>query len=169
MIVAGPSYVVDHLVVAPLVERARDPAAEVAEHVLPAHLLELPRTPRSGPLERNEDALGVADLVERRRAFRARATAAPRMHRVALELYDLALLTVDEREEPAGGLAVEADRRNALVVTFDPLGPGARIELDPVVPVLGRRSDLELPRGSPRPNVSLVLPVVRHRFRPCVN
>ena len=50
----------------------------------------LPAAARARALQRVEDALGVVDLVERRRALGAVAPAAARVGRVALELADLA-------------------------------------------------------------------------------
>src|SRR5262249_51813044 len=86
-------------------------------------------TARARAAQGKENSLGVSDLVERRRAFRAIAAAAARMVRIALELANLVRLVIDVRQEAARGLAIEARRRREAV---------ASSTLGPVVPPLDR-------------------------------
>src|SRR4029450_8166587 len=65
--------------------------------------------------------------------------AAPGMRGVALELLDLERAPVHIREQPARGLAVEADRREERVLRVHAPGPRARVELVPAVPERGGR------------------------------
>src|SRR4029450_6486618 len=65
--------------------------------------------------------------------------AAPGMRGVALELLDLERAPVHIREQPARGLAVEADRREERVLRVHAPGPRARVELLPAVPERGGR------------------------------
>ena len=136
---------VDDLVLALFLECLSDPSADLLERLIPADRLELPRPTRALALERRKDALGIGDLIDRRRALGAGAAAAPRVHRVALELRDVAGLLVHVRDEPTGALAVEADRRHEPVVDRFALGPGSRIELTPVIPLGGIGGHRELP------------------------
>ena len=70
---------------------------------------------------------------------------------VALELADLPGVPVHVREQPAGGLAVEAGGGHQRVVLFLPRRPGPRGQLHPVVPAFLRRE-----RGQVHPAGSLV-------------
>src|SRR5256712_11816252 len=58
------------------------------------------------------------------------------MRRFSLELLDPERLLVDVGEEPARGLAVEADRRDQRVAARDLPRPRGRVVLFPVVPAL---------------------------------
>ena len=132
--------------------RSSSKALRIRRRCLPARLpvdpLELAGAPRTAALERVQDALGILHLVQRRRPFGAGAATAAGMHRVAFELLDLAGRLVDVGQQPAGRLAVEADRRHAAVVALDALRPGRRVEFRPVVPLLGVRTDRQLPGAS---------------------
>ena len=136
---------VDDLVLAILAQRACDAATDVLERVLPRHRLETTRTARADALHRLQDALGILDLIDRRRALRARAAAAAGVHGVAFEAVDSPGVLLDVREQAARGLAVEADRRDERIALLDALRPCCAVELAPVVPSLGRRRDGELP------------------------
>src|SRR5207245_9967294 len=159
-LVAGPTEVVHHLALAALDERLADPPRDVVEHLVPADALPLAAAPRSLAPQRREDALRVLDLVERGRALRAVAPAAARVHGVALELLDRERVLIDVGQQPAGRLAVEADRRDQRVAPRHLAGPRDRIELLPVAPALDRRiggergGRRELARG-PRPGVAV--------------
>src|SRR5262249_61158847 len=61
------------------------------------------------------------------------------VNRIPLELLDLEGCLVDVRQETAGGLAVEADRRDQRVATLDLLRPCDRVVFFPAVPPLDRR------------------------------
>ena len=145
VVVAGTADVVHDLVVTLLVEGGADTPADVVEGLFPGDGLELARTPRPAALEGLEDALAVAHLVDGGRPLGAGAPAAAGVHGVALELLDLTGRLVHKTEQAARGLTVEADRRNARKVAFVALGPGARVQLDPVIPEFGRRADGQLP------------------------
>ena len=74
------------------------------------------------------------------RAFRTKASAAGWVLRVAFELRDLSGFLIDIGEKPARRFAVEADGGNKLVMLLDAARPGFGIVLDPVVPLLDRRT-----------------------------
>ena len=118
---------------------APDPAGDVVERLVPAHALPAVAAARARAPQRIQDAVGVGDLVERRRALGAVAPARARVLRVALELAHLQRLAVDVGEQPARRLAVEARRRDEHEALLHALRPRARVELDPVVPALLRR------------------------------
>ena len=137
-VLAGAADEVHDVVRAPGGERRVEALGERVEHVLPAHPLPLARAARADPALRVEDPLRVVDLVERRRALGAVAPARARVVRVALELLDLEGLAVHVGEQPAGGLAVEADRRHQRVLAGDLARPLLRVVLGPAVPLVRR-------------------------------
>ena len=94
-----------------LLERLADAGADLVQDLVPAHALPLPGAARARALERVQDALGVVDLVDGRRPLGAVAAARGRVERVPLELPHAHRVAVDEGEQAAGRLAVEADRR----------------------------------------------------------
>ena len=124
-------------------ERVVHLLGERVEHVVPAAALPLARAARTVAPLRVEDPLGVVELVDRRRALGAVAPATAGVVRVALELADLEGLLVDERRQPAGRLAVEADRRHEDVLALDLARPGVDVVLRPGVPLLDRREALQ--------------------------
>src|SRR5204862_649695 len=133
-LVARAPEVVHDLRAPALDERLPDPGAQVVEHLVPAHALPLPAAPGPDAAQRVPDPLGIVHLVECRGPLCAVASAAPRMHRVAFELSDRERLRVDIGEEPARGLAVEADRRDQRVVARDLPRPRDRVVLAPGLP-----------------------------------
>src|SRR6266403_1867313 len=138
-LVPGPAQVIHDFLGPTLDEGLPNAAGDIVERVVPGHALPLPGTPGALAAHRVEDALGILDLIQGGRALGAVATAAARMHGVALELLDLQRLLVDVREQAAGGLAVEADGRDQLVASRNFLRPRDGIELLPVVPALDGR------------------------------
>jgi len=63
---------VDHDLVLPLLDdRGAQPRGDPVERLVPADTLPLAAAARADPLERVEDAVGVGDLVDRRRALGA--------------------------------------------------------------------------------------------------
>src|SRR5712691_1174242 len=75
------------------------------------------------------------------------------MFRIALVLADLERLAIDVGQESARRLAVEARGWNEHVVALDAAGPGARVELGPVVPAVARRERHQL--GAARAGIVL--------------
>src|SRR5262249_26862013 len=138
-LVAGTPHVVHHLVAAALDESLADSRRDVVERGVPADALPLPFPALTDALERVTDPLGVLHLVQRGGALGAVASAAARMLRVALELRDAPGVAIDVGEEPAGRLAVEADRGDEPVAARHLLRPRQRVVLLPVVPPGGRR------------------------------
>src|SRR5215472_9974819 len=68
---------------------------------------------------------------------------------VTFELAHLQRVAVDVGKEAACRLAVEAGGRDEHVALFFAFGPGARVELDPVVPALPGREGREVdPAGT---------------------
>ena len=85
------------------------------------------------------NALGIGDLIQRRRAFGAVAAAAAGMFGIAFEAADAHRILVDESEQAASGFAVEANRRNNLAMFLDFARPRCGIVFDPVVPLFHGR------------------------------
>src|SRR5205085_5249736 len=133
-VLARPADVVHHLVLAPLGARLADTPRDVVERLVPGDALEAVLAALADALHRVEDAVGIGDLVERRRSLRAVPPARAGVLRVPLELPDLERLLVHVREEPARGLAVEAPRRDEHVAPLDALAPRGLVHLPPVVP-----------------------------------
>jgi len=138
-VVAGAAAVVHDLGAAVLLERLPDACGEGVERLVPRDALPFAAAARALALQGVQDAVGVLDLVERRRALRADAAAASRVHGIALEAADLPRLLVDVREQAARRLAVEADGRDEAHFALHAARPRLRVELDEVVPLLGRR------------------------------
>src|SRR5262249_51526225 len=109
-LVARPADVVHDLVAAPFDERLPDAGGDVVQRLVPADALPLAAATRPDALERMADALRILDLVQRGRPFRTVAASAAGVLRVPLELLDRQAVLVHVGEEPAGRLAVEADR-----------------------------------------------------------
>ena len=137
-VLAGPAHVVDDAVLA-LQAAGAHFRADLGHRLVPGDALPLARAPRPDALQRVEDALRVVGLVDGRRPLGAVAAAAAGMHRVALELLDLQRGFVDVGQQPAGALAVEADRRHQGVAAGDLLRPELAVVLHPVVPQRRRR------------------------------
>src|SRR5882724_7395115 len=87
-VLARTADVIHDLALAALDDRAADPAADVLEHFVPRHALPLARATRARALQRIQDAIRILELIRRDDALRARATAAPRMDRIAFDLAD---------------------------------------------------------------------------------
>ncbi len=138
-VLARPADVVHHFGLAILDNRLTNPAADVVERCVPGGAFPFALAALAGTLERVEDAFRIVDLVDRRRTLGAVATATGRMDRIALQLANLAAFLIDVGQQATGRLAVEADRRHHQEVALDPVRPGERLILHPVVPLLGRR------------------------------
>src|SRR5262245_20119937 len=139
-LVAGPADVVDDLVAPAFLQRAADARGDQLQRLVPADLLPLPLAALADAPQRVQDAVGVVDLIERRRPLGAQPAATGRVDRVALELADGLRFLVHVGDESARRLAVEAGRWHQLVVSFDtPAGPAAGLDFDPVVPLVRRR------------------------------
>ena len=143
-VLTGATHVVHHLVVASGRDRRADAQRDLVERLVPADALPATLATVADAPHRVEDAVRVGDLVVDRGALRAVASARTRRLGVALELADLQRVLVDVGEEPTGGLAVEARRRDEHEALLDPPRPCAAVELDPVVPALLRREHREL-------------------------
>src|SRR5262249_49964602 len=98
---------------------------EIVQCLVPADALPLPFSARPNATHRVENALGIVNLIERRRTLRAIPAAAPRMIRIAFELANVARFLIDVRNETARRLAVETRRRHEAVVAA---------ALDPIIP-----------------------------------
>src|SRR3954468_18126582 len=87
-----------------------------------------------------QDAVWIVDLVDRRRPFSTQSPAAGRMDRIALELANLAGGLIDESQQSAGRLAIEAGRGDERIMPLDAIArPAVSFYFDPVVPLFGRR------------------------------
>ena len=136
-VVPRPADVIHDLVAAILDYGGAHAGGDVVERRVPAHSHPAAGATLADALHGIQDALGVADLIDRRRSLGAGAAATSRMYRVAFEATDLAGELVDVGEQAAARLAVEADCRDERIVALDPARPGAGFVFDPVVPVFG--------------------------------
>ena len=146
-VLAGTADVVHQLVPPVLFERLPDARAELVQHLIPRHLLPRAGAARAHALQRIQDPIGILELVGRDDALGARPAAAAGMNRVAFDLADLEGLLVDVRDDPARGLAVEADARNDPVAPSILLRPDRRLVVDVVVPIGRIRMCLEVSHG----------------------
>src|SRR5207245_10321455 len=106
-------------------QRAADAARQIIERVVPAHALPLARAALAHALQREQDPLGILDLIEGRRALGTVPAAAAGMARIAFELLDDARFLVHVREQSARRLAVEARGGHEAVVptALHPVAP----------------------------------------------
>src|SRR5438132_7922835 len=81
-----------------------------------------------------KNAVGVGNLVKSCGAFRAVSATRAGMLRIAFELLNFICRFIDVRQETARRLAIEASRRRKNVAALYTPGPGARIELSPIIP-----------------------------------
>ncbi len=135
---AGAADVVHDLVMSIFEQGCPNASGDIVQDILPGRTDPLSFAALTGALHWIEDAVGIVDLVDRGRALGAIATARAGMERIALQLADAQRLLVDVGQQPAGGLAVEADRRDDRVAPLDPLRPGLRVQLGPVIPLVSR-------------------------------
>ncbi len=138
-VLTGTPHVVRDLLVATLLERLPDARGDVVQRLVPGDPLPLAAPALDDPLQRVQDALGVVELVDGRRALGAVAAAGSRMSRVALDLLHAQIGLVDVGEQPARGLTVEARGRHEHVLVRHLARMRLRVVLDVVVPVLHRR------------------------------
>ena len=136
-VLAGTADVIHDFVPTVLENGFPDSRCDVVERLTPRHLAPFSRTAFAVAGQRIEDAIRILDLVRRDDAFGARAAAAARVHRIALDLPDRQLLLVDVCEDSARRLAVEADARDDPVVTAIFFRPARRLVIDVVVPLCG--------------------------------
>src|SRR5580658_2201978 len=139
-VVAGAADVVHDFFAAIFLKRFADARAESFEHLIPRSARPLPAAARAGSLHWIKDAIGIVNLRNRGRALGTQAPAAGWMFWIAFELGDLPGFFVDVGEKPARRFAVEANRRNELVMFLDTARPGRGIELDPIIPLVDWRT-----------------------------
>src|SRR5210317_1981070 len=84
-LMAWTSDVVNHSVASTGVQRCTDFSGNVVKDFVPCHLLPLPLTTLSDPLERVKNAFSVVDLVDGRRSFCTVSASASRVMWVPLE------------------------------------------------------------------------------------
>src|SRR5436853_1963387 len=85
-IVAGPPDVIHDFVAAIIDQRLTYLCREGVEHFIPRRALPLTFATSAGTFQGKEDAFGVGELIDGRRAFGAVAPARSRMLRIAFEL-----------------------------------------------------------------------------------
>ena len=107
-----PPDVIHDFVATILNDRVSDPRSDLIEHSIPAYAFPLAFSALACPLERIKDAIGIGNLIQRRRAFGAVAPSAPGILRIAFELLNLVCVFVDVGEQPARRFAVKAGRRD---------------------------------------------------------
>ena len=141
---AGAADVVHHFVMAVFVERRADLRGDRVQRLVPGRALPLAAAALADALQRVEDALRIANLIDCRGPLGAEVAATARVFRIALKLLNLHRLAVDVGEQPAGRLAVETGSGDDRVVALAAVG----VHLFPVVPLIGRR--VLLVRGNGR-------------------
>src|SRR2546426_5347055 len=133
---ARASDVIHNFVATIFHDRFADSRSDCIKHFIPAYTFPLAFAPLACPLERIKDAIGIGNLVQRRRAFGAVAPSAPRILRIAFELLNLVRVFVDVSEQPARRLTVKARGRYKLIMSLFAPGPCLRIQLSPITPTL---------------------------------
>ena len=143
--VAGAAHVIDHFVVPFFLQGFPDAGGDIVEGLVPGDAFPLSFAPFSAPFEGIEDAVGVGDLVDGSRPFRAVSPPARRMVGVAFEFADFTGFFVYERRQSTSGFAVEAGGGHDGIAFFGDFRPGFGFVLDPVVPFFRRGEAPELP------------------------
>src|SRR5579885_1792278 len=157
-IVAGPSNVI-HDLVAPILDDGRaNFGRERIQHLVPAHALPFALATLASTLEGIENTFGIVNLIQRGRPFGAVAPPAAGMVGIALETAHAPALLVDIGQQPAGGLAVEADCRNDRIVFLQLARPSLRVVLYPIIPAFGRRARCQVAHPHRLPGRSTTLP-----------
>src|SRR5213593_674141 len=103
-----PPDVIHDFVATILNDRFSDPRSDLIEHFIPAYPFPFSFTAFSGPLQRIKYAIGIRDLIQRRRPLSTIAPSAPRILRIALELLNLIRVFVNVGEQPTRRLTVKA-------------------------------------------------------------
>jgi len=137
--VAGTPNVIHDFVVALLLQGLANTAGDVIEHFIPLYPRPSPFSPSPFAFQRIKNAIGIGNLIDRRRPFRAVAPTASGMIGIALELAHLQRRLVDITQQPAARFAIETRRRHHHVMFGFSPRPAFGFLLYPVVPFLWRR------------------------------
>src|SRR4029434_1604908 len=132
---ARPADVIHDLVASIFFQRFAHACRDVVENFIPAHSFPFSFSPLSHPLQGITNALGIGDLIERRRPLCAIASSAAGVLRVAFESANAQRFLVDETEEAVRGFTVKTDRRSDLTTLLYFSRPMGRIVFDPIVPL----------------------------------
>ena len=146
-LVSGAPDVVNHLVLAFLLNRLADFGGDFVQHLIPTDALPAALAAFTLAFKRVKDAVNVVDLVDRRWSLCAVAASASGMVGVAFKFADLARFLVHVRKQPTTRLTVEADGRHQRVAFGFASGPVLRLILGPVVPILVGREIREVWRS----------------------
>src|ERR1700691_893696 len=141
---ARAAHVVHDLFATIFLKGLPDARAESLEHLIPRSPSPFPTAPRPRTLHRIKDAIGIMNLRDRCRPLGAKASAACGVFGIAFKLRDLSVFFIDIREKSARRFAIEADRRNKLIMPLNTTRPGFGIILNPVIPLLNRRVRREM-------------------------
>src|SRR5579875_2632621 len=136
-ILARTPNVIDDLSLAILHQRLANARGNRIERLIPGDALPLALATLAHALQWIEDAFGIVDLVERRRAFGAGAPATARMGRIPLELAYPQRFDIDIGQQSTRGLTIEAGGRSQRVRSLDALRPGFGVQLRPAIPLIG--------------------------------
>src|SRR3970040_1104946 len=98
---AGPADVIHDLVAPFFLKRFAHPRRDIVEHFVPTDTLPFTLTSFADALQGITYAIGIGDLVERRRSLGAIAATTAGMLRIALEAADTVGVLLDEREQTA--------------------------------------------------------------------
>src|SRR5271156_1406256 len=98
-VVTWAAYMVHDFFAAIFLEGFADARAESFQHFVPRGARPFATAARTVTLHGIEDAIGIVNLGDRRRAFRTQASATGGMFRVAFELIDPAGFFVDVRQQ----------------------------------------------------------------------
>src|ERR1700722_3833637 len=126
-IVAGAANVIHDFFAALFLKSFADARAESFQHLVPCGSRPLSSTSWAVAFHRIQDAIGVVNLRNRGRTLSAKASAARWMFGIAFKLGDLPSFFIDIGEKSAGRFAVEAYRRNEVVMFLDATRPGCGI------------------------------------------
>src|SRR5207253_3234284 len=107
--------VVHHLLATPILKRFANPRAKRLQHLIPGSAHPLPCSARSVAL-----------------------------HRIPHELGDLPGFFVDMSQQPTGRFAIEANRRNKLIMLLHSTEPRLGVEFNPVIPLFFRGTISEM-------------------------
>src|SRR5207247_4622542 len=111
-IFAGTPDVIHDLVATIFDDGFANARGDIVEDSIPTDAFPFTFTAFARALQRIKNAIGIGDLIQRRRTFGAITSAAPRILRIAFELLNLVGLFIDIGQQPARGLAAETSGRH---------------------------------------------------------
>src|SRR5579875_70691 len=138
--IARSADVIDHFIATAFLECPADTAGDEGQRLRPIDRLPFPFAAWANAPQRLKDAVGIVNLIDRRRTFGTEPAPTAWMQGIALEFADYICLFIYISKQAAGRFAVEAGRGNQPIVPLHTsVRPAPRLNLYPVIPLFRRR------------------------------